>query len=87
MVDDKGNVYCDTITELRGLFGGLVNGIAGQKFKVAPFVISLFNILDGKYVDYVNFIVQSNKPMFCGNLLEMKFEFENQFNTPLMECR
>ena len=57
------------------MFESLVNEIDGQKLKVAPFVISLFNILGRKYVDYINFIVRSNKSMFCGNLLEMKFEF------------
>lgn len=38
IVDDKGDVYCNTVSEVGGLFEFPVNEIDGQRFEAAPFV-------------------------------------------------
>ncbi len=38
IVDDKGDVYCNTVSEVGGLFEFPINEIDGQKFEAAPFV-------------------------------------------------
>ena len=38
LVDDKGDVYLNTVNELGGLFGYPVNEIDGERFEAAPFV-------------------------------------------------
>ncbi len=90
IIDDKGNVYCDTVTELRELFGGLINEIDRQRnSRLLLLSMSLFNILDGKYVAISILLYSQTNQCFVkiglGGLLSMKFENENQFNTSLME--
>ena len=43
LVDEVGDVYLNTVSELGGLFDLTVNTIDGQKFKAAPFVANAYN--------------------------------------------